>query len=273
MENFSSNRPSLSVAIITFNEEKNIKDCLDSVNGIADEIVVYDSFSGDGTEEICRSFDKVKFVQHAFDGHVNQKNRALQACSSEWILSIDADERVTPELQQSIIDFLQTNPTAIAAKFPRLTYHMQDYIRHGGWYPNARYRLVKKGYAKWGGENPHDVIEINGDGVMLTGDLIHYSFVDLGDQVNTINKFSTIKAFTRFEKGQRFSLLRMFFKPFSKFIEIYFLKRGMLDGIRGLIIAVSSAYSAFLVEAKIFELDKAGVERLSNLPKTYKNQN
>jgi len=268
-----SDKPTLSIAIITFNEEKNIRECIDSVIDIADEIVIYDSFSSDKTEEICISYDKVEFVKHPFDGHVNQKNRALEACSSDWILSIDADERVTPELRESILKFLSSNPGAIAAKFPRLTYHMRDYIRHSGWYPNARYRLVKKAYAKWGGENPHDVIEIDGKGVLLTGDLIHYSFVDLSDQVNTINKFSSIKAFTRFEKGKRFSLLRMFFKPVSKFVELYLIKRGLLDGMRGFIIAVSSAYSAFLVEAKIYELDKTGLEKLGNLPVSYKKQN
>ncbi len=268
-----SDRPSLSVAIITFNEEKNIRDCIDSVVDIADEIIVYDSFSTDATEEICKSYAKLTFIQHAFDGHINQKNRALEACQSDWVLSIDADERVSPELRASIMEFLASNPKAIAAKFPRLTFHMQDYIRYSGWYPNARYRLVKKAHAKWGGENPHDVLEINGKGVKLKGDLIHYSFVDLSDAINTVNKFSTIKAFTRYEKGKRFSLLRMFFKPLSKFLEIYLIKRGMLDGVRGLVIAMQSAFSAFLVEAKIFELDKTKVERLSNLPKTYKNQN
>ena len=192
------NRPTLSIAIITFNEERNIKDCIDSVIDIADEVVVLDSFSNDKTEAICREYPSVKFAQHAFDGHINQKNRALDMCAGEWILCLDADERVTDKLKKSIIEFFKTNQDAIAVKFPRLTFHMGKYIRHGGWYPNARYRLIKKGCARWGGENPHDVLLINGIGVKLKGDLIHYSFVDLSDQINTINKFSTIMAYTRY---------------------------------------------------------------------------
>ena len=266
-------RPSLSVAIITFNEEKNIRDCIESVNELADEIVVIDSFSTDKTEAICKEYPKVIFSQHAFDGHINQKNRALDACNSEWILSIDADERVTQELRQSIQDFLSQIPTdVIAVKFPRLTFHMNKYIRHGGWYPNARYRLVKKGSARWGGENPHDVLIINGNGSQICGDLIHYSFIDFSDQINTNNKFSTIMAYTRFAKGKKFHLYRLFLKPLSKFIETYFLKRGILDGLQGFIISVSAAYSSFTIEAKLFELDKLNLKRPSNLPATYREQ-
>jgi len=262
----------LSVAIITYNEEKNIKDCIESVLEIADEIIVLDSFSSDATEQICSGYEKVKFSQHAFDGHINQKNRALDVCANDWILSIDADERVTTELAKSIRDFLESDPQVVAAKFPRLTQHMKAFIRHGGWYPNARYRLVKKGYAKWGGENPHDKIIIEGDGAMLTGDLIHYSFKDLSHQVDTINKFSTIKAFTRYEKGKKFHLWRLFLKPLSKFIELYLIKKGFMDGLRGFIIAVSSTYAAFLAEAKLYEMDRLELDRISNLPGTYKKQ-
>ncbi len=266
MESF----PPLSVAIITFNEENNIRDCLESVAGFADEIIVLDSFSSDNTEKICKEFDNVKFTQHAFDGHITQKNRALDLCSHEWILSIDADERVTPELSESIKEFLASDPKAVGAKFPRLTYHMKKYIRHGGWYPNARYRLIKKGCAKWGGENPHDTIFLDGKGVSIRGDLIHYSFEDLSDQVETNNKFSSIKAFTRKEKGKKFILWRLFLKPVGKFIETYMIKRGALDGMQGFIISISAAYSTFLEEAKLYELDRLKTERISNLPKSYK---
>ncbi len=260
----------LSVAIITYNEKNNIRDCLESVIELAEEIIVLDSFSTDATEEICKEFDSVKFRQHAFDGHIAQKNRALNLCSHEWILSIDADERVTHELSDSIKEFLASKPQAVGAKFPRLTYHMKKYIRHGGWYPNARYRLIKKGYATWGGENPHDTIFLDGKGVYLRGDLIHYSFADLSDQVDTNNKFSSIKAFTRKKKGKKFIFWRLFLKPIGKFVETYIIKRGALDGMQGFIISVSAAYSTFLEEAKLYELDRLKTEHISNLPKSYK---
>lgn len=263
-------KPKLSVAIITYNEEDHIQACLDSVNKLANEIIVLDSFSTDGTESICRKNAGVQFFQHAFDGHIQQKNRALNMCSGEWILSIDADERVSPELCRSIESFLSRNPGDIAGvKFPRLAYHMHRYIRHGGWYPNARYRLVRKGKAFWGGENPHDKLILRGKGATIKGDLIHFTERDLSDQVTTINNFSSIAALMRYNKGKRYHLWRLLFKPVSKFVETYLLKFGFLDGTQGFIIAVSSSYASFLKEAKQFEMDVLGSDKPSNLSHLY----
>ena len=257
--------PSLAAAIITYNEAENIRDCLDSVKDFVDEIVVLDSFSSDATETICREYEKVRFFQQAFEGHIQQKNRAIEACQTDWVLALDADERVSSPLRHSIEAFLNSQPTVHGAKFPRLTYHLKKYIHHGGWYPNARYRLIRRGKAYWGGENPHDRLIIEGEGTQLKGDLIHLSFKDLSDQVQTINHFSSIVALTRYNKGRPASLGRMVGKPISKFLEIYLLKRGFLDGIPGLIIAVSSAYSTFLKEAKLYELNRLEADLPSNL--------
>ncbi|MBF0279280.1 MAG: glycosyltransferase family 2 protein [SAR324 cluster bacterium] len=258
-------RPSLAAAIITLNEQENIRECLESVEEFVDEIVVLDSFSKDATEKICREYEKVRFFQHSFDGHIQQKNRALEKCASEWILAVDADERVSPELRQSIEEFLAKQPLVHGAKMARLTYHLKKYIRHGGWYPNARYRLIRKGKAFWGGENPHDLLIIEGEGVTLAGDLIHLSFKDLSDQIQTINNFSSIVALTRFNNGKNGSLGRILWKPTSKFFELYFIKKGFLDGIQGFIIAVSSSFSTFLKEAKLFELSRLNSVQPSNL--------
>jgi glycosyltransferase involved in cell wall biosynthesis len=258
-------KPTLSAAIITYNEEANIRECLDSISSFVDEIIVLDSISDDGTEAMCRANPKVRFYQHPFDGHIEQKNRALDMCSSDWILCLDADERVSPELRASIEALLERNPDIAGAKFPRLTYHMHRYIRHGGWYPNARYRLVRRAMASWGGENPHDKLILKGKGVRIKGDLIHFTARDLSDQVKTINSFSSIVALTRHNKGQDFHLWRLLIKPVSKFLEIYLLKRGFLDGMQGFIIAVSSSYSSFLKEAKLYELGVLGSDKPSNL--------
>jgi glycosyltransferase involved in cell wall biosynthesis len=266
-------KPTLSVAIITYNEENRIQACLDSVHDLADEIIVLDSFSKDATESICRRYAKVLFSQHPFDGHIEQKNRALEKCSCEWILSLDADERVTPELGRSIQAFLATNPEDVAgAKFPRLAYHMHKHIRHGGWYPNARYRLVRKNKAFWGGENPHDRLILAGKGTRIKGDLIHLTNLDLSDQVTTINNFSSIVALMRYNKGKRYHLWRLLLKPVSKFLECYLLKFGFLDGTQGFIIAVSSSYSSFLKEAKHFEMDVLGSGKPSNLSNHYRKE-
>jgi len=180
-----STKLKLSAAIITYNEENNIQACLDSISDFVDEIIVLDSFSTDNTESICRNNPKVRFFQHPFDGHIEQKNRALEKCTSEWIFCIDADERVTPQLRASIVSLIEASPDLAGVKFPRLTYHMKRFIRHSGWYPHARYRLVRKGMAVWGGENPHDKLIVKGNVGKINGDLIHMTATDLSQQVDT----------------------------------------------------------------------------------------
>ncbi len=265
-------RPTLSAAIITYNEEDKIQDCLDSLSELVDEIIVLDSFSTDRTKEICLGNPKVRFFEHPFTGHIEQKNRALEKCTSEWILCLDADERISSELRNSIGEFLKQTKDIVGVKFPRLTFHMNRYIRHGGWYPNARYRLIRKGMAFWGGENPHDKLILKGRGGKIKGDLIHLTARDLSHQVDTINKFSSITALTRFNKGKKFHLWRLLFKPISKFMETYLLKAGFLDGMQGFIISVSSSYSSFLKEAKLYELDVLRSDKPSNLSALYKKK-
>ncbi|EMI72347.1 glycosyltransferase family 2 protein [Leptospira noguchii] len=261
----------LSVAIITYNEEKNIKECIESCLEIADEIVILDSISTDKTEMISKSFSSVRFYKQRFKGHIEQKNDAIALCKYEWILSLDADERISAELKNSILTFKQKqdDESLNGLQVSRLTYHMGKFIRYSGWYPQYRYRIFKKGKAVWVGENPHDYISIQGKGSKIYGDIIHYSFQDLSHQVNTINQFSSIVAFTRQKKGKKFSILRTIYKPFSKFIETYFFKFGFLDGFPGWVIAVSSAYSTFLKDAKQYELQKEILERPSNVKKDY----
>ncbi len=265
----------ISGVIITYNEEKNIKDCIESLYEICEEIIVLDSFSTDKTKEIATSYDKVKFFQHSFDGHVEQKNRALKLSNNEWVLSLDADERISPELVKEIL-YLKQNPEIMnqyeGYKIPRLTYHMGKFIYHSGWYPQKKYRLFKKNCAVWVGENPHDYIEIKGKGKNLKGNIIHYSFKDLSHQVDTINKFSSIVAFNKYHQNKKFSVLRCIIKPLVKFIEIYIFKKGFMDGFPGFTIAVASSFSTFLKNAKMYELSKNLIERPSNLRPDYKPQ-
>lgn len=259
----------LSVAIITYNEEKNIAECITSCLEIASEIVVLDSYSTDKTIEIAASFERVTIHQHPFDGHIEQKNRAIALCQNKWVLALDADERVSDDLRRLIQQTLANNPDKDGYKIKRLTFHMGRFIRHSGWYPQYRYRLFKKDRASWVGENPHDYIQLNGQGGKLSADIIHYSFFDLSEQIETINKFSSIVSFTRHHKGQNFSVFKSIWKPMGKFLEIYFFKRGFLDGYPGFVIAAASSFSTFLKFAKIYEYDKAIIERPSNIRKDY----
>ncbi|MCC5814945.1 MAG: glycosyltransferase family 2 protein [Leptospira sp.] len=259
----------LSVAIITYNEEKNIRDCIESINDLADEIIVLDSFSTDATEQIAKSFPKVKFFTHPFHGHVEQKNKAIELCNFDWILSLDADERADEILQDGILKWKEMEPNLQGYKIARLTWHMGRFIRHTGWYPKRRYRLFRKDSATWVGENPHDVISIKGEGAIFAGNIIHFSFRDFSDQIDTVNKFSSIVAFTRYKKGRKFSTLACIYKPISKFCEFYFFRRGFLDGFPGFAIAAASSFSTFLKFAKIYELDRQFIQRPSNLRESY----
>ncbi len=261
-----------SVAIITFNEEMNIKSCIESIHELADEIIILDSFSTDRTMEIASQFIKVKVFTNEFRGHIEQKNKAIELCNGIWILSIDADERISPNLSKEIASILSNNELEIKGyKIPRLTFHLGKFIKHGGWYPLKRYRLFQKGFATWIGENPHDYIQINGKGESLKGDIIHYSFKDLTHQVDTINKFSSIVGYTRFQKKVSFPIIKSFYKPFFKFLESYIFKLGFLDGYAGFVIAISSSYSTFLKFAKLYELSEGYIDRPSNLRKDYGN--
>ncbi|XDD48003.1 glycosyltransferase family 2 protein [Leptospira sp. WS39.C2] len=262
----------LSVAIITFNEEKNIGDCIRSVESFADEIIVLDSLSSDKTKEIATSFPLVRFFEAPFPGHVEQKNKAISFCQNEWIFSLDADERANETLQASIRAFLDANTVNCDGfKIARLTFHLGRWIRFSGWYPQRRYRLFKKEKASWVGENPHDYIELKSGsiGKVMKGDILHYSFQDFSHQINTINQFSSIVAYTRYAKGERFSLFKTILKPIGKFLEIFIFKFGFLDGIAGLWIALASSFSTYLKYAKLYELDKLKMERPSNVKKEY----
>jgi glycosyltransferase involved in cell wall biosynthesis len=260
----------LSVAIITYNEERNLADCIRSCEEVADEIVVLDSFSTDRTEEIARSFPKVRFSEHAFDGHVEQKNRALALCRNDWVLSLDADERLTPELRDEIRALEPQDEDGF--RFPRLTFALGRPIRHGGWYPQRKVRLFRRSRARWAGENPHDYVVVDGKRGDLRGDLLHHSFTDLSHMVDTANRFSSIVAFNRFHAGRRLGLLAVTLKPVVKFLEVYVFKLGFLDGFPGLVVAWNAAYSAFLKRAKIYELERGLVERPSNLRADYRPQ-
>jgi glycosyltransferase involved in cell wall biosynthesis len=260
----------LSVAIITFNEERNLGDCIRSCEELADEIVVLDSFSTDRTEAVARSFPKVRFEQHAFDGHVAQKARALALCRSEWVLSLDADERLSPDLRAELRALEPGDRDGF--RVPRLTYALGRPIRHSGWYPQRKYRLVRRALARWAGHDPHDFLVVDGKGGDLRGDLLHHSFRDLADQADRANAFSSIQAFNLAHRGRAFSALAVVYRPAVKFLETFVVKRGFLDGVAGFVIAVNAAYQTFLKFAKLYELEVGLVERPSNLRPDYRPQ-
>jgi len=219
----------ISVVIITYNEEKNIGRCLDSVREVADEIVVVDSYSTDKTKDICRRMN-VKFRQHQFDGHIEQKNYALSCASYGQVLSLDADEVLSEKLKQSILAVKQ-NWQFDGYCFNRLTNYCGKWIRHSGWYPDTKLRLWDRSKGRWGGVNPHDRV-IMDEQIRIShiaGDLHHYSYHSVKDHIDQINSFSGIAARAAYAAGRNTNLLLdIVFNPLLTFFKKYFLKLGIL---------------------------------------------
>jgi glycosyltransferase involved in cell wall biosynthesis len=242
--------------IITFNEERNIERCLVSLKKVCDEIIVLDSFSTDQTEAICHSHH-VKFVQHAFDGHIQQKNRAMQLAETDWVLSLDADEALTEELSQAILKVKQ-NPSGEAYAFNRLTNYCGHWVKHCGWYPDTKTRLVKKERAHWTGVNPHDRLERmdQGKAELLKGDLLHYSYYTKEDHFKQIEYFGNIAAKELFDQGKNISWVLLYVKVVNQFIKSFWIKLGILDGRTGLLISMRSAYATYVKYCKLRTLNK-----------------
>jgi glycosyltransferase involved in cell wall biosynthesis len=247
----------LSVAIITMNEEKNIGRCLQSVREIADEIVVVDSGSTDKTKEICESFG-VRFIVQPFLGFIGQKNFALEATIHPYVLSLDADEALSPELKTAIENEKEKGFTYTGYSMNRLSWFCDQWIRHGTWYPDRKLRLVLKSSAKWGGMNPHDKLELDKSSVVkhLSGDLLHYTYYSMDEYILQGNKFSSIAAKAMFEQGKKAGYLNLIWNPFISFMKNYFFRAGFLDGFNGYIIARQSASQTFLKYAKLIQLQR-----------------
>jgi glycosyltransferase involved in cell wall biosynthesis len=244
----------LSATVITFNEENNIARCLDALKSVADEIIVVDSYSTDKTEEICESY-RVKFIKNKFEGHIEQKNFALEQTCHQTVLSVDADEVLSPELQQSIIN-MKKNIEFDGYVFNRLNNYCGKWIYHCGWYPDKKLRIIKKGHGKWIGENPHDYLQLNDSRQkqgFLIGDLHHYSYNTISEHVAQANKFTSISSKAAFEKGVRVGRYKGFYRGILQFFRDYLLKGGILDGHYGLVICILNGHSTFLKFEKIYE--------------------
>jgi len=242
----------LTAVVITYNEESNILACLESLS-FCDHFVVVDSQSTDRTVELAQGFGAT-VINQPFLGHVKQKHLAVEQAPTDWVLCLDADERVGETLKQSILDLkAQAQPERWGYELSRRSFHLGRWIKHGGWYPDRGIRLFEKNHGQWAGYDPHDKVEIEGPAGLLEGDLDHYVFTSLQHNVAANNSYSSIMAKDLYTGGKAASLMKLLLKPPFKFFECYVLKAGFLDGIPGLIIAVGAGYSMFLKFAKLWE--------------------
>jgi glycosyltransferase involved in cell wall biosynthesis len=244
--------PKISAFVVCGNEEHNIERCLASLSWV-DELVVVDSNSSDGTPEIARKH-ATHFEQQAWQGYREQKEYAASLTTHEWVLYLDADERVSDELREEIRAALSDPGDSVAYRMPRRTFYLGRWIRHGGWYPDYCIRLFRRDKGRFGGVNPHETWVPDGVLETLRSDLVHYTYRNLSDHVQRVDRFSDIAARSLVERGMTGGLWwRMLVRPPLKFLSSYFLKLGFLDSLPGLLIAVNSAYNVYLRHAKVWE--------------------
>ncbi len=245
----------ISVCIICFNEEENIRRCLESVSW-ADEIIVVDSMSQDKTAEIAREYTNSVF-ERPWGGYIKQKNFALSKAHGDWVLSLDADEEISPALREEIQAEVRDSGRCAGYKIPRRSFYQGRWINHSGFYPDRQLRLFRRGLGHWVGGRVHERVEVKGKVCDLNSDLLHYPYHGtIAGQLKTVNEFSTLLAEDMYESGKRYRVYLLLLRPLLKFVEVYFLKRGFLDGIPGFIIAVSSAYAMFVRYVKLREIEK-----------------
>jgi glycosyltransferase involved in cell wall biosynthesis len=245
----------ISAAIITLDEEQNLGRCLASLRGVADEVVVVDSGSTDGTERIAREGGAV-FLHQPWLGYGPQKNLAAERASHEWILSLDADEALSDELRASISRLRSDGPQADAYEMNRLNWYCGRFLRHSGWYPDCKLRLWRKGAARWSDVTIHELAEpAPGARVAwLAGDLLHYTCHTREQHLRTIEKFTTLSAEALAREGRAASPWKRFASPATHFFRAYVLKRGFLDGVAGFHACRLSAYATWLKYEKLRRL-------------------
>lgn len=250
-------REPVSAFIISMNEEDQIAECIESVK-FCDEIVVVDSFSTDRTVEIARALG-ARVVQHAWSGYVKQKDFALSQTAHEWVINLDADERVSPELRRNIESVLTMVRRDGADSAPsgyflnRVVFHLGRWWRKGGWYPEYRLRFFRRSQVTWGGVEPHEKPIPLGATARLPGELLHFTYENFGHQIDRLHHLSAIAAKGDYDRGKRANVLSLVFNPILRTLKFYIFKRGYREGVAGFIVAVTEGYYTFLKYAQLWE--------------------
>jgi glycosyltransferase involved in cell wall biosynthesis len=245
---------SLSVIVITKNEASNIRACLESI-AWADEMIVVDSGSTDDTVKICREMG-AKVFECDWPGFGIQKNRALSYASKDYIFSIDADERVTPELRAEIQRVLASVDAADVYMISRLSNYCGRFMRHSGWYPDMLPRLFMRGRAHFSDSLVHERLIIEGSLAQLKGELLHYAFDDAEEVLHKVNQYSTAGALMMQQRGKRSSLTGAVLRGLWSFVRTYLLRGGILDGREGFMLSVSNAEGTYYRYIKLMLLNR-----------------
>jgi len=246
--------PTLSVILITRNEEANLADCLASLEGIAQQIVVVDTNSSDRTLDIAKSYGAVIAQPQDWPGFGPQKNRALDLATDEWVLSLDADERLTPALKSEIVTAIHHSAHVDCFAIPRLSWYCGRFIRHSGWNPDYVDRLFQRGSARFSDDLVHERLLHSGQVAKLENPMLHYSFMNYSQVLQKIDRYSTASAEQAFAKGKTSTPLKAVLHGVWSFFRTYFLQAGFLDGPQGFTLAMSNAQGTYYRYVKLWHL-------------------
>ena len=246
--------PTLSVILITRNEEANLADCLASLEGIAQQIVMVDTNSSDRTLDIAKSYGAVIAQPQDWPGFGPQKNRALDLATGEWVLSLDADERLTPALKSEIVTAIHHSAHVDCFAIPRLSWYCGRFIRHSGWNPDYVDRLFKRGSARFSDDLVHERLIPSGQVAKLENPMLHYSFMNYSQVLQKIDRYSTASAEQAFAKGKTSTPLKAVLHGAWSFFRTYFLRAGFLDGPQGFTLAMSNAQGTYYRYVKLWHL-------------------
>jgi glycosyltransferase involved in cell wall biosynthesis len=245
----------ISATVITLNEQRHIRQCLESLQGIADEVIVVDSGSQDATLEIAAALGARTCV-HQWTNYSDQKNFASSLAQHEWILSLDADECLSPALREEILRAKQNAPQAVAFEFPRKACYLGRWIEHSGWYPDHKARLFLKTKAQWEGRFVHESLRIDGPVARLRGDLLHYSCESISEHLRSLDRYTTLAAEELWRRHKRSNWSRLLGLTLAAFVKSYWLKQGFRDGMQGMVIACFASYYNFVKYAKLWEFQQ-----------------
>jgi len=249
--------PPVSGVVICLNEADRIGRCLESLS-FCDEIVVVDSGSADGTRELARKYTE-RVIEQPFLGYVKQKNFALEHAKNDWVICLDADEALSPELAANVRGALSRNDGTVSGySLDRVTQYLGVWHDRGEWYPDWQLRVFRRSRGRWGGLDPHDRVELAGPVERLPGRLLHWNYRNLSDHIQTMDRFSARMARSLADSGVRFRLRDLVFRPLARFLKSYVLRQGFRKGIPGLVVSVAGAYYVFMKYAKLWELERLG---------------
>jgi len=259
-DNGTTGQVRISATIITFNEEKKIEPCIRCLLTIADEIVVVDSCSTDRTREICSKYP-VRFITRPFEGYVAQKNFAVEQATYDYILSLDADERLSEELQQSILAVKDNWNGVDGYACNRFNNYCGKWMYFSGWYPERKIRLFDRRKAQWSGTDPHDFVDIPRKKTKsLKGNLLHYAYLTVDEHLRQVHRFAEIAARAKYKNGQRANFfLNVILSPLFRFVKSYVFQLGFLDGYYGFIFCTTSASMTFFKYIRLYEYQRKGL--------------